>query len=78
MKDLFDIHFWEMIIRTTVSFTTLLLLARILGKKQLSQLTFFHYITGITIGSIASEIAAQKETPIIDGYIALIWWAILT
>ncbi|WP_391205056.1 YetF domain-containing protein [Psychrobacillus sp. L4] len=78
MKNLFDIHFWEMIIRTTVSFATLLLLARILGKKQLSQLTFFHYITGITIGSIASEIAAQKETPFIDGYIALIWWAILT
>ncbi|MEK3974516.1 MULTISPECIES: YetF domain-containing protein [unclassified Psychrobacillus] len=73
-----DINFWEMIWRTTSSFLILLFLARILGKKQISQLTFFHYITGITIGSIASEIASQKETPYFDGIISLIWWAVLT
>ena len=78
MKDLFEINFWEMIIRTTISFAALLLLARILGKKQLSQLTFFHYITGITIGSIAAEIASQTETPFVDGLISLIWWSVLT
>ncbi|WP_342599349.1 DUF421 domain-containing protein [Psychrobacillus sp. FSL H8-0483] len=74
----FEVNFWEMILRTTISFAVLLFLARLLGKKQLSQLTFFHYITGITIGSIASEIASQKETPFIDGLISLIWWTILT
>lgn len=68
----------EMLIRTTASFFAILFLARFIGKKQLSQLTFFHYITGITIGSIASEISAQAETPFFDGLIALIWWAILT
>ena len=73
-----DISFWEMIWRTTISFAVLLFLARIMGKKQISQLTFFHYITGITIGSIASEIASQKETPFVDGIISLIWWAVLT
>ncbi|TQR21581.1 YetF domain-containing protein [Psychrobacillus vulpis] len=78
MDKFFDINFWEMIIRTTVSFVALLILARILGKKQLSQLTFFHYITGITIGSIAADLASQKETPFIDGLISLIWWTFLT
>lgn len=73
-----EVNFWEMILRTTISFASLLFLARLLGKKQLSQLTFFHYITGITIGSIAAEIASQKETPFIDGLISLIWWSILT
>ena len=34
-----------------------------MGKKQISQLTFFHYVTGITIGSIAADIAGQEETP---------------
>nr|WP_313892203.1 DUF421 domain-containing protein [Psychrobacillus sp.] len=67
-----------MIIRTTISFAVLLFLARLLGKKQLSQLTFFHYITGITIGSTAAEIASQKETPFIDGLISLVWWSLLT
>ena len=27
-----------------------------LGKKQISQLSFFEYVTGITIGSIAAEV----------------------
>ncbi|MFD1929782.1 YetF domain-containing protein [Sporosarcina siberiensis] len=78
MKELMDFNFWEMIVRTTVAFGALLVLARILGKKQMSQLTFFHYITGIAFGSIAAEMAGQTDVPFIDGLIALIWWAILT
>ncbi len=73
-----EINFWEMIFRTTISFAVLLFLARLMGKKQVSQLTFFHYATGITIGSIASEIASQKETPFVDGIVSLIWWTGLT
>ncbi|WOV89153.1 DUF421 domain-containing protein [Sporosarcina oncorhynchi] len=67
-----------MIIRTTVAFIILLILARIMGKKQISQLTFFHYVTGITIGSIAAEISVNAETHFFNGSIALIWWAVLT
>ena len=78
MESFFEANFWEMIIRTTLSFFALLVLARMLGKKQLGQLTFFHYTTGITFGSIASEIASQAETPFLDGIISLIWWSVLT
>ena len=76
--NIMEINFMEMIVRTTFSFFAILFLARLIGKKQLSQLTFFHYITGITIGSIASEISAQAETPFWDGLISLIWWSALT
>lgn len=78
MESFFHASVTEMLIRTTLAFFALLVLARILGKKQLGQLTFFHYITGITFGSIASEIASQKETPFLDGLISLIWWTFLT
>ena len=78
MKDLFDVDFWEMIFRTTGAFTALLILARLLGKKQMSQLTFFHYATGIAFGSIAAEMAGQSDVPFMDGLVALIWWAVLT
>ena len=70
-----ELNFFEMILRTTGSFFAILLLARIIGKKQLSQLTFFHYVTGITIGSISAEIAAQAETPFWDGIVSLTWWS---
>ena len=73
-----DYSFWEMIVRTTVTFSVLLFLARILGKEQLSQLTFFNYITGITIGSIAGEIVAHDDTHYLNGITSLVWWSILT
>ncbi|HEY4622924.1 MAG TPA: DUF421 domain-containing protein [Solibacillus sp.] len=73
-----ELNLWEMLLRSTFAFFAILLLARIIGKKQLSQLTFFHYVTGITFGSIAAEISAQVETPFLDGLISLIWWTVLT
>lgn len=77
-KALSEVAVWEMTLRSVVTFGVLLLLTRIMGKKQLSQLSYFHYITGITIGSIAGEISAQSETHFINGFIALIWWFIFT
>lgn len=73
-----ELNLVEMLVRSTCAFFAILLLARIIGKKQLSQLTFFHYVTGITFGSIAAEISAQVETPFLDGLVSLIWWTILT
>jgi uncharacterized membrane protein YcaP (DUF421 family) len=78
LDDFFEVDFWEMILRATVTFFVLLILARFMGKKQISQLTFFHYVTGITIGSIAGEIAGVSKTPLLDGLIAMVWWAFLT
>lgn len=45
------------------SFGALFVIAKFLGHKQISQLDFFDYITGITIGSIAAEMATELETP---------------
>lgn len=36
---------------------------KIIGHKQIAQLDFFDYITGITIGSIAAEMATELEEP---------------
>lgn len=72
------IHITEMILRTTFAFVVLLVLARMLGKKQLSQLTFFNYVTGITIGSIAANITTSTTMPYWDGLISLLLWSLLT
>lgn len=45
--------FW----RTILSFLALWAIARVLGKRQIGQLTLFDYITGITIGSIAASLS---------------------
>ena len=68
----------ETVIRTLIGFVILLTLTRLLGKKQLSQLTVFTYITGIALGSMASEMVMQKEIPIANGILALVLWSLLT
>ena len=45
------------------SFGALFLSAKLIGHKQIAQLDFFDYITGITIGSIAAEMATDLEVP---------------
>ncbi|WP_338469485.1 DUF421 domain-containing protein [Niallia sp. XMNu-256] len=65
-------------IRTVFSFLILLMLARILGKKQISQLTFFDYVVGIGIGDMASSMAIESSMKFIDPLIGLIIYTLLT
>ena len=64
-------------LRTVLGFAMLLTLTRLLGKKQLSQLSVFTYITGIALGSMASEMVMQKDIRIVDGVLALTLWSLL-
>jgi uncharacterized membrane protein YcaP (DUF421 family) len=45
------------------SFATLFFIDKFVGHKQIAQFDFFDYITGITIGSIAAEMATELEEP---------------
>lgn len=49
----------EVIVQTFLAFFAILIYARILGKQQIGQLTFFEYINGITFGSIAGVLATD-------------------
>ncbi len=45
------------------SVITLFLLTKLMGNKQVSQLSMFDYIIGISIGSIAAEFSTELENP---------------
>ena len=45
------------------SIAFLFVLSKLLGKKQVAQLTFVDYVIGISLGSIAAEVATDTETP---------------
>ena len=68
----------ETSIRTTIGFFILLVLTRILGKKQMGQLTIFTYITGIAMGNIAGDMVVHRDIAIVDGITGLTLWAIWT
>ncbi|NLK99319.1 MAG: DUF421 domain-containing protein [Clostridiales bacterium] len=65
------------VVRAIISFFSLLIFARILGKEQISQLTFFDYILGITIGSIASEATVDLSSRVWPHFVGLVSWALL-
>ena len=49
------------IVLSVVSFAVLFLLSKLIGNRQMSELNMFDYINGITIGSIAAEMATDIE-----------------
>lgn len=46
-----------------LSVVALFVITKIMGHKQVSQLDFFDYVSGITIGSIGAELATDPEAP---------------
>ena len=52
------------VLTTLLSLLALFLLTKLMGTKQVSQMTMFDYITGITIGSAAAELATELEEPL--------------
>lgn len=64
--------------QTVASFLILLLLTRLLGKQQVSQLTFYEYLNGITFGSIAANMATDDLANAPDHLVGLVTYGILT
>lgn len=72
----FIISVLDVVLRAFSSIVVLFLITRLMGKKQISQLTFFDYVVGISIGSIASEMAATDKVPYFHALTAMIIYAL--
>lgn len=66
MSDFLNICF-----RTILVLIILFFITKMMGKKQISELNFFDYVVGITIGSIAADISLDIEKNMIAGIAAL-------
>lgn len=53
----------KIFLTAVMSVAALFFITKLMGHKQVSQLDFFDYISGITIGSIAAELATELEEP---------------
>lgn len=62
----------EILLRVGISILVLLVLARIDGPKQISQLTYYDYIVGITVGSIAGALCVDIDINIYHGIIGIV------
>ncbi len=64
-------------IKSLMSFFFLLVLTRLMGKKQLAQLTYFDYIVGITIGNFTATMVIEPEIRTLDAVIGITVWGVL-
>lgn len=68
---------FEMLVKTLITFVTLYILCRLLGKKLISQMTFFDFVAGVTIGSISASFLFSTEIAIPVGLSCLIFFVFL-
>jgi uncharacterized membrane protein YcaP (DUF421 family) len=70
---------WILIfIRSIIFIVVLIVMTRILGKKQISEISFFEYVSGITIGSIAGEVIMGLDRNIGHGVLAVAVFSTIT
>ncbi len=65
------------VITAIVSLVVLFLLTKLMGQRQMSQLSAFDYINGITIGSIAAEMATNQDKAV-NCLVAMVIYGLVT
>ena len=63
---------YDVFVRAMVSLIALFLITKLLGKKQVSQMSLFDYVIGISIGNFAAEMTINLESNKINGILAVI------
>ncbi|RAK15339.1 uncharacterized membrane protein YcaP (DUF421 family) [Anoxybacillus vitaminiphilus] len=66
----------EVAIRSICILIGLFIITKLLGKKQLSKLSFFEYIVGITIGDIAGTLSMDLGIRLTEGITSILIWAL--
>lgn len=65
-------EYGNVLLRVIFSLIVLFILSKLTGVRQIAQLTFYDYIVGITVGSIAAEMSVNTDTPAMNSVIAMI------
>lgn len=67
-------NLFEVLFRVIIIFSVLLLMARLNGAKQIAQMSFYDYISGITVGSLAATISIDDNISFLSGLSAIIFY----
>lgn len=59
-------------LRAFMSLLTLFLVTKMLGKKQVSQMSLFDYVIGISIGNFAAEMTINLDSHFLNGTLAVV------
>nr|WP_321027278.1 DUF421 domain-containing protein [Clostridium neonatale] len=66
------------IIKGILIYILALILSKLIGIKIISQMNFFDFIVGVSVGSMIAKIIIDKDHVVFSGIVALITFALLT
>lgn len=67
----------DVVIRSLISLVTLFLVTKMLGKKQVSQLSLFDYVIGISIGNFAAEMTINVDSQYLNGIVSVVIFGVV-
>lgn len=67
----------NIIILSVVSFVVLFILSKLMGFRAIAELSFFDYVVGITIGSVAAEMCTNLDIEWWKGVTAMVVYTLL-
>jgi uncharacterized membrane protein YcaP (DUF421 family) len=65
-------------VAAVVAFGVAVVVVRLIGKKEISQMTMWELVSAIALGSFTANIVAVKDTPIWEGIWVVVLWGALT
>jgi uncharacterized membrane protein YcaP (DUF421 family) len=71
-------EWFEIVYRTFLAVGALFIFTKVLGKRQVSQMSMFEYITGITIGNLIGYISLDTDRKWYMGLIAILVWVLVS
>lgn len=63
--------------RSLLALTVLFIITRLIGRKQVSELSLFDYVIGISIGNFAAETTMNFEGQFVNGIIAVVTFGVV-
>jgi uncharacterized membrane protein YcaP (DUF421 family) len=64
--------------RSLFSLLTLFIISKLIGKKQVSELSLFDYVIGISIGNFTAEMTMNLENQYTNGIVAIFTFGIIS
>lgn len=80
IKDIVNTNWYEVLIitqRAIFSLVTLYLVTKLIGKKQVSELSLFDYVISISIGNFAAEMTMNLDTQSINGFVSVVIFGLI-
>lgn len=68
---------WIVSSRALFSLITLFLVTKMIGKKQVSELSLFDYVISISIGNFAAEMTMNLDSQVLNGFISIVIFGVI-